>query len=111
MQKGGANDDNTVSYKLVQNGYKSKVTPEEETDMEIWAGTEYIQDYEQSIVWKDGFVASAKIYYENKYVDKLDGKTYIDTNLIEYRYEVNDDANITLPNPKDYTEVNELYDL
>ena len=69
------------------------------------------KDYEQSIVWKDGFVASAKIYYENKYVDKLDGKTYIDTNLIEYRYEVNDDANITLPNPKDYTEVYELYDL
>ena len=111
IQKGGANDDNTVSYKLVQNGYKDKVSPEDESDMEIWAGTEFIQDYEQSIVWKDGFVASAKIYYENKYVDKLDGKTYIDTNLIEYRYEVNDDANITLPNPKDYTEVYELYDL
>lgn len=122
-----------VSYRLEQKGYSGNdtvVDPEDETNLEIPAGTKYVSDVVIEYTWKNGVVVAMDYNYKMTYIDERDpyyfnedgsirkddygviiDKKYVRFTVLNMRFETDEDADITLPTPKGFNPVAEIWDL
>lgn len=133
ITRSGYNDDGYVTYRLEQLAYSgndTKIDPEDETTYEIPANTPYVADVIIEITWKDGVAVGLNYYLDYTYTDERDPyyinedgsirvdeygepieKKYVRNTVINEYNQADDDADITLPTPKGFNPVAELWDL
>ena len=129
----GYNDDGYVSYRLEQLSYSGNDTvidAEDETTYEIPAGTPYVVDVIIEYTWKDGVAVGLNYYVDYTYTDERDPyyinedgsirvdeygqpieKKYVRNTVINEYNQADDDADITLPTPKGFNPVADLWEL
>ena len=86
-----------------------KVSADDESDYKIPAGTSYTYTYTYDMTWYKGVLVNFTIDQVMKY--QIDGIDYNRVIFIEYVYSVNDEVEFELPNPKEYREVDDIFDL
>ena len=122
-----------ISHRLEQLGYSgndSVVDPDDESSLEVPAGTKYVSDVIIEMTWKNGVVVAMDYDYRMTYVDERDpyyynedgsirvdeygeiiDKKYVRVTKLNMRFEADEDAEITLPTPKGFNPVAEIWDL
>lgn len=106
---GGGVADGLVNYELEQNNYATVADYDDEHYSNIPYGTKIIQDYYQNCTWEHGVVRDLDLAMVQSY--KVGNDNYERHLKIHYSYTVDDEVTIELPNNREYTIVDDLFDL
>ena len=102
------NDLNIVMYSFRQSGIDT-IDPDSESNTEIPSGTRCNIRYSADLCFVNGVCVAE--YVDQVMTYTVDNIKWTRNTTISYENKINDDVELVYPNNKDYSEVDDLYDL